>query len=188
MNLDFETVWLEQQEYITRIIRKLAWGSRYIEDIKSNVAIRLLQYLGTFKGQSKFSTWLYTLVKNEVYYFQRQETQHIINKNYLESSVIFADSREVLHRIEARSTLTAMLNITRRIMRDKNSVKFLVLHCAGYENKELAKQNNYTLPGIKSAIHRARVAFKESEQVLEGKTTVTKARYKAFGWIVPKYN
>ncbi len=60
------------------------------EDIAQDVCIRLAKAIRSFKGQSAFRTWLYTLTLNAVRDHQRRSSRQRRNQDRLASDPIFS--------------------------------------------------------------------------------------------------
>ena len=58
------------------------------EDACQEVYIKLYEKADSYSGKSKFSTWLYRLVKNTAIDYQRRHTRHLATQAYEEEEMI----------------------------------------------------------------------------------------------------
>lgn len=65
-------LYLRHCQAVYRLVFRIV-GSQDAEDVTQQVFLRLFQSIGTFAGQSRFSTWLYRLAVNEALQFLRRQ-------------------------------------------------------------------------------------------------------------------
>jgi len=59
-----------------------------VDDACQEIYIKLYQRANSYTGKSKFSTWLYRLVKNAAIDYQRMHTRHLATQAYEEEEMI----------------------------------------------------------------------------------------------------
>jgi RNA polymerase sigma-70 factor (ECF subfamily) len=62
-DLDFQEIYAAYQPKILRYMVRLV-GEREAEDLTQDVFLKVSQALGTFRGESKLSTWIYRIASN----------------------------------------------------------------------------------------------------------------------------
>src|SRR5689334_8901312 len=123
------------------------------EDLTQDVFVQLLKKAGSFRGDSKFSTWLYRLTINQVLMHIRSSIRRREFPNMLEE---LAATRIVKHsftdRVVNRVTLRAALA---KLPPGSRSV-FLKFDLEGYNHEEIAGIFGFSTGNSKSQLHKAR--------------------------------
>ena len=123
------------------------------EDLTQDVFVQLLKKAGSFRGDSKFSTWLYRLTINQVLMHIRSSIRRREFPNMLEE---LATTRIVKHsftdRIVNRVTLHAALA---KLPPGSRSV-FVKFDVEGYNHEEIAGIFGFSTGNSKSQLHKAR--------------------------------
>jgi RNA polymerase sigma-70 factor (ECF subfamily) len=70
--IGFESLVKKYQHRVLNIVYSLVGRDKDSEDISQEVFLKVYHSLGSFKGQSSFSTWLYRIVVNTTYDFLRK--------------------------------------------------------------------------------------------------------------------
>lgn len=123
------------------------------EDLTQDVFVQLLKKAGSFRGDSKFSTWLYRLTINQVLMHIRSSVRRREFPNMLEE---LAATRIVKHsftdRVVNRVTLRAALA---KLPPGSRSV-FVKFDVEGYNHEEIAGIFGFSTGNSKSQLHKAR--------------------------------
>lgn len=129
------------------------------EDLTQEVFIQLFRKIGSFRGDSAFSTWLHRLTVNQVLmHFRRRSV-----KNEKTS-----DDGEMPEQTVAGSANPRKMQVVDRIAL-KNAIAGLptgyrnvfVLHdVEGYEHEEVAKMLHISVGTSKSQLHKARLKLR----------------------------
>ena len=123
------------------------------EDLTQDVFVQLLKKAGSFRGDSKFSTWLYRLTINQVLMHIRRSIRRREFPSMLEE---LATTRIVKHsftdRIVNRVTLHAALA---KLPPGSRSV-FVKFDVEGYNHEEIAGIFGFSTGNSKSQLHKAR--------------------------------
>lgn len=139
-------------------------------DVLQEVFLTLFQKLDSFRGESKFSTWLYTIAKNTSFMYLRTNKKHQSNisltteyKNeegdltelqiedwrFIPDTVMIEDEK----RYKIDEAISGIPEIYSKVLRMRD--------IEGYTNIEIGEMLNISLPAVKSRIRRARIMFKE---------------------------
>jgi RNA polymerase sigma factor (sigma-70 family) len=70
-----ETLVLRHQAWIYNIAVRMVFQPQDAEDVTQEVLIKVITKLSTFKGESKFRTWLYRIAANHVLNMQRRSAE-----------------------------------------------------------------------------------------------------------------
>jgi RNA polymerase sigma-70 factor, ECF subfamily len=130
-------------------------GSREeAEDLTQEVFIQLLRKVGSFRGESQFSTWLYRLTVNQVLmHFRRTIRQRDDVRCELELAIPKTlRVSEVTERIALEKALARLPAGSREI--------FLMFAVAGYNHREIAHIFGCSIGNSKSQLHKARKKLK----------------------------
>jgi RNA polymerase sigma-70 factor (ECF subfamily) len=135
------------------------------EDLTQEVFLQLHRKIGTFRGDSAFSTWLHRLAINVVLMRLRKKGL---------SSISLDEAMEpVSEERPGRSFGTADLNLTGAI--DRLALERAVAHLPagyrlifilhdieGYEHNEIASMLDCSIGNSKSQLHKARLKLREA--------------------------
>lgn len=89
------------QQYVFTLALRLAPNREDAEEIAQDSFVKAYRYLADFRQESKFSTWLYTIVQRNAISFLRKkqvDTQSIEDKEFA-----IQDSNNSLHILQAKS-------------------------------------------------------------------------------------
>jgi RNA polymerase sigma-70 factor, ECF subfamily len=134
------------------------------EDLSQEAFLQLFRKIGTFRGESAFSTWLHRLVVNVV-------LMHLRKKGLQKVSLDEADtSQEEPVKREYGDDDRRLLGSVDRIAL-KSAIQELppgyratfVLHdIEGYEHNEIAEIMNCSVGNSKSQLHKARLKLRDA--------------------------
>jgi RNA polymerase sigma-70 factor (ECF subfamily) len=132
--------------------------SSYAEDLAQETFIKAFTKLGTFKNQSKFSTWLHTIARNECMMFLRKPRIKV------ELSAIEDVDRlsEYIDRSATNPVLKMMLENGLSSIHNDNRRLIVYKYIYNYTHEELAYMRSETVPNTKTKIVRARKALRNS--------------------------
>ena len=127
------------------------------EDLTHEVFVQLFRTIGSFRGESAFSTWLHRLTVNHVLMHFRK------NKRRLQSEQL-TESLEVVARLAGnkRTSIMDRILLSEVIAKLPDGYReALVLHdIEGFEHKEIAELRGRTEGTSKSQLHKARRALR----------------------------
>jgi len=123
------------------------------EDLTQDVFIQLLQKVGTYRGESRFSTWLYRLTVNQVLMhfrntIRRRESPSLLDELAGTRIVKHSFSHQIMDRITIDTALEKLPFGSRSVF-----VKFDV---EGYNHQEIADLFGFSTGNSKSQLHKAR--------------------------------
>ena len=129
------------------------------EDLTQQAFLQVYRKIGTFRGESGFSTWLYRVTANIVLMHLRRKKPMAIPAEDLDRRSPNAESSQD-HGSADTSMLGAIerLNIKRAIRKLPAGYKklFLLHDVFGYEHNEIARHLGCSIGCSKSQLHKAR--------------------------------
>jgi RNA polymerase sigma-70 factor (ECF subfamily) len=134
------------------------------EDLTHEVFIQLLRKIGSFRGDSQFSTWLYRLTVNQVLmHFRRVKgrREEMEIEALLEKSSAFrqtSTSASLLDGIGLEAAMACLPSGCRSV--------FVMFDVEGYQHEEIAHRFGCSVGNSKSQLHKAR---KKLRQLLQTK-------------------
>lgn len=128
------------------------------EDLTQDVFIHLIRKIGTYRGDSRFSTWLHRLTVNLVLMYMRRPARR--EQTTGDSDNVYS----ILPRLRPR----ALVQVTDRIalqlavsqLPHGCRAVFVLFAIAGYKHDEIAKLLGCSEGTSKSQLHRARTKLK----------------------------
>jgi RNA polymerase sigma-70 factor (ECF subfamily) len=132
------------------------------EEVAQDVFIKAYKYLADFKGASKFSTWLYTIVNNTSISFLRKKKLDI---HSLDDEKVFAtadniDSGMRANMIEQKSKV-AMVNEAIDFLNPDDAQIITLFYKAEQSLEETAQVLGIEVNAAKVRLHRARTRLKK---------------------------
>ena len=169
----FETLFRKYQAPIFHLVCRMVNGEDAY-DLTQDVFYRALRSLPAFKGDCKFSTWLYTIAKNTCLNHLREDKKRAAREDYSldessepgeagggpEPSDPGADVTRIVetHELQrAVDVVLAQLTAEQRllmILRDFEQLSY----------EEISEITDLSIVNVKSKLHRARLAFKTKFQ------------------------
>ena len=152
----FESVYRQSVDRIYALCLRMSSDPAAAEELTQDVFVRAWQKLGSFRGESRFTTWLHRLAVNLVLQDRRTKGR----RGAREESV--ADLER--YSSHARRAMTGTrVDLERAIASLPPKAKnVLVLRdIQGYKYDEIAEITGVSLGTVKAQIHRARALVRE---------------------------
>lgn len=165
----FEILFRKYQCQIFRLVNRMVDGEEAY-DITQDVFVRALRSIHAFKGDCKFSTWLYTIAKNTCFNHIRDRKKRESIEDFSLDQPNFACKTANENTIPDRASDISRIVETRELQREVERVlsqltpeQRLLLTLRDYEQlsyEEIGEIMELSNVNVKSKIHRARLAFK----------------------------
>ena len=158
------------RRYDTKIYRlalRITKNHHDAEDIHQNVFLALLNKIGTFKGKSSFSSWLYKVTINECYTHLRRIKRYKNWVHFEESSNFLIEKNFVFNRDtpdelvflrEAREKVQTTLTD----LDEGQKIVYLLTDKKEFNVREIAQILGLSVACVKSRLHRARYSLKNA--------------------------
>jgi RNA polymerase sigma-70 factor (ECF subfamily) len=133
------------------------------EDLTQETFLIVFRRIGTFRGESAFSTWLHRLAVNVVFMHLRQQKSRITEVPYEEINPEDQSPMETRGEIDrVLSSADNRIVLERAIDQLPPGYRLVfVLHdIEGYEHREIAELLGCSLGNTKSQLHKARLKLR----------------------------
>ena len=150
------------QNYVFTLTLRIVKNREDAEEVAQDVFIKAYRYLADFRGASRFTTWLYTIVNNTCISFLRKKKLDI---HSLDNEKVFevADSQDSGMRanlVEQKSKL-AMVNNAISLLSGDDAQIITLYYKAEQSLEETAQVLGIEVNTAKVRLHRARTRLKE---------------------------
>ncbi|MBK8142803.1 MAG: sigma-70 family RNA polymerase sigma factor [Chitinophagaceae bacterium] len=150
------------QNYVFTLTLRMVKNREDAEEVAQDVFIKAFKYLADFRGASKFSTWLYTIVNNTCISFLRKKKLEI---HSLDNEKVFevADSMDSGFRanlVEQKSRQSMVHNAIGLLGPDDAEI-ITLFYKSEQSLEEIAQILGLEVNTAKVRLHRARTRLKE---------------------------
>jgi RNA polymerase sigma-70 factor (ECF subfamily) len=155
----FEQLYRQYNRRVFSICLRMLGNPTEAEDLTQDVFVQLYRKIGSFRGDSAFTTWLHRMTVNQVLmHFRKRGVRH-------ESTT---DDGELPVLIEVGTDRPSQMPIIDSIALERAIAELppgyqtvFVLHdVEGYEHMEIAEQLGCTVGTSKSQLHKARMRIR----------------------------
>jgi RNA polymerase sigma factor (sigma-70 family) len=150
------------QNFVFTICLRYTSNREDAEEIAQDVFIKAYRSLADFRGESKFSTWLYTIVTTSCITFLRKKK---LETRSLDDETVFTvadniDSGARANQVEQKSKITMVNEAIKLLLPD--DARIITLFYKGEQSlEEIGSILGMEPNTIKVKLHRARVRLKE---------------------------
>ena len=136
------------------IVRRLAGDEGLAEDWAQEAWVRIFRALGTFRGDSRFTTWLHRIAVNSALHGRRWRERRVRHETpMLETLPTRAHSDQTVLRMKLEKAMQQLPERMRQV---------LVLHdVEGYTHEDIADFLGVTAGTSKSQLFKARARMRE---------------------------
>ncbi|MBI5371420.1 MAG: sigma-70 family RNA polymerase sigma factor [Sphingobacteriales bacterium] len=150
------------QNYVFTLTLRLVKNREEAEEVAQDVFIKAYKYLADFRGDAKFSTWLYTIVNNTCISFLRKKKLVV---HSLDDEKVFkvADNRDAGFRADGveQKSKQAMVNTAISRLKPDDAVIVTLFYKNEQTLDEIAQVLGLEVNTAKVRLHRARARLKE---------------------------
>ena len=143
---------------------RMTANSAKAEDLTQEAFLQLFRKIGTFRGESAFSTWLHRMVVNVVLMQLRKKSLPIVPLEETLENEEEAPRKELGAQDPVLSGSIDRLRLQRAVEAlPPGYQRIFVLHdVEGYEHNEIAAMVGCSIGNSKSQLHKARMKLRES--------------------------
>lgn len=154
---------------IYSLVLKVVRNKEDAEELAQDVFLKVFKHLGSFKGDSAFSTWIYRIAYNTAISYTRKKKYEWLA---IEESVIVNVSEEevadALGRTEASEQIEILDKALAQLPPDDRAI-ILFFYMEGKSIDEIASITENSISNVKTKLHRIRkklfVLIKEMERI-----------------------
>ena len=154
------------QNYVFTLTLRMIKSREDAEEVAQDVFIKAYKYLADFKGASKFTTWLYTIVNNTCISFLRKKKLdiHSLDNEKVFETAANQDSGMNANMIEQKSKL-AMVNNAISLLNPDDAQIITLFYKAEQSLEETAQILGIETNAAKVRLFRARTRLKEKMEM-----------------------
>jgi RNA polymerase sigma-70 factor (ECF subfamily) len=154
---------MTHRDFISNVVYRFNWNREESKDVVQNIFIKVIRNIRQFKGDCKFTTWLYRIAVNEcIEYNRKAAKQRQIQAGTEDIEEVFAavgteDPFAALKDKEIREEINSTLNE----MAIDLKTAFCLFYYGGYSGEEGAKAMNITQANFFMKLKKARDTLKK---------------------------
>jgi RNA polymerase sigma-70 factor, ECF subfamily len=158
--LAFEEIYTRHHRRVYSICLRMLQNAHEAEDLTQEVFIQLYRKIGSFRGDSAFTTWLHRMTVNQVLmHFRKRTVKYEKTTEEGETPVQIVVGTENLGKMQIVDKISIDNAIAQLPAGYKN---VFVLHdVEGYEHEEVAKILGCSVGTSKSQLHKARLKMRK---------------------------
>jgi RNA polymerase sigma factor (sigma-70 family) len=154
------------QSYVFTLALRMVKTREDAEEVAQDVFVKAYKYLADFKGASKFSTWLYTIVHNTGISFLRKKK---LDVHSLDNEQVFEradnlDSGMRANMVEQKSKIRMVHEAISMLSTDDAQI-ITLFYKAEQSLEETAQVLGIEVNAAKVRLHRARTRLKEKMEM-----------------------
>jgi RNA polymerase sigma-70 factor, ECF subfamily len=159
----FETLYHLHKRRVYSLCLRMTANTAAAEDLTQEAFLQLFRKIGTFRGESAFSTWLHRMAVNVVLMQLRKKGLPVVP---LEETI---ETEEESHKKEPGADDVRLAGSIDRLQL-QNAIEdlppgyrvvFLLHDVQGYEHNEIARMVGCSIGNSKSQLHKARMKLRE---------------------------
>lgn len=172
----FATIVRTYQQRVFNMVFRFLGNREEAEDVAQDVFVTVYQSAASFRGDSKFSTWLYRVTvnhcKNRLKYLKRRGrhmgrpldeiAEHQIAQGSGETQPAYHAAIPRPDDLAAGRQLEALIQREMAKMDEDHRLLLVLRDIQGLSYQEMAEVTGLNVGTIKSRLHRARLALKEA--------------------------
>ncbi|TMI71697.1 MAG: sigma-70 family RNA polymerase sigma factor [Bacteroidetes bacterium] len=153
------------QNYVFTLAFRFTKNREDAEEVSQDIFVKAYRALADFKGNSKFSTWLYTIVNNTCITFLRKKKlqTHSLDKEGVFEVADSQDSGLRANQVEQKSKV-AMVNNAIKMLGADDAEIITLFYKSEQSLEEIAQILGLETNTAKVRLHRARTRLKEKMQ------------------------
>ena len=157
----FDALYRAHADRVYGICLRMSGNAQEAERLAQDAFVRLWKRIGSFRGESEFSSWLYRLTVNVVLEDSRSTRRRHARVEHVDDPAALDRG----HAAEAEHTESRIVLEAAIARLPEGARQALVLHdIEGYKHEEIARMTGAAVGTIKAQLHRARKLLR---QVLE---------------------
>lgn len=152
----FEVLINTYSSIVYNILFRILGNEEDAKDVSQEVFIKVYKKLSTFKGQSKFSTWLYRITVNSAKDFIKKRKDVVMVDNYEAIEREFTPTNDYHKKDDSM-----MINQGLRRLKDELREIIVLKDIQGFSYEEISGILDINIGTVKSRLNRARLKLRE---------------------------
>jgi len=155
----FELIYERYHRRTYSLCLRMTSSQTEAEDLTQEVFIQLFRKIGSFRGDSAFSTWLHRLTVNQVLmHFRRRsvKNERTSEDGEMPEQVVHGSTNpnkmQIVDRIALKNAIAELPNGYRNV--------FILHDVEGFEHEEVARKMGISIGTSKSQLHKARLKLR----------------------------
>lgn len=164
----FEDLVSRYENKVYRLAIKLTRNETLAEEVMQEVFIKIYEKIGTFRGESALSSWIYRIAANACFAKLNLEKRHQhadLEETMPQAEIALLERQDSTPEAPDRPLLAneALSVISRAIERlpEDFRVVLTLRDVEGMSNEEVARVLDLSVPAVKSRLHRARLLLRK---------------------------
>lgn len=155
----FEEVYLRHHRSVYRLCLRMTQNVHEAEDLTQEVFVHLFRKIGSFRGESAFSTWLHRLTVNHVlmHFRKHKGRERTTEDGETPSEIVQGTERPERMQVVDRISLDAAIA---QLSPGYRAV-FILHDVEGYQHDEIATILGCSVGTSKSQLHKARLKLRK---------------------------
>lgn len=164
----FEDLVSRYENKVYRLAIKLTRNETLAEEVMQEVFLKIYEKIGTFRGESALSSWIYRIAANACFAKLNLEKRHQhadLDDAMPQAEIALQERQDSSQELPDRPLLTneALSVISRAIERlpEDFRVVLTLRDVEGMSNEDVARILELSVPAVKSRLHRARLLLRK---------------------------
>lgn len=166
----FEEIVKRYERKVYNLAFRILGNQDDASDVLQDTFLQVFKNISTFKGDSKFSTWLYRIATNASLMKKRKDkkTQSIS----IETPILTGKGNKISRQLKddwagnpldivEKKEIKNVLKKAIASMHEEYRIPLVLRDIDGFSNEEVSKILNISVPAVKSRVHRARMFLRE---------------------------
>jgi RNA polymerase sigma-70 factor (ECF subfamily) len=163
-SIHFRDLYEHHSRRVFSLCLRMVRSRELAEDLTQETFMAVFRKIGTFRGESAFSTWLHRLAVNVVFMHLRQQKSRISEVHYEEVSPeddTPIDTHGEIDRVLAGADMRIALMRAIDQLPAGYRLVFVLHDIEGYEHREIAELLGCSAGNTKSQLHKARMKLRK---------------------------
>jgi RNA polymerase sigma-70 factor, ECF subfamily len=155
----FETAYREHAQSVARWARQLGGSGIDIEDVVQEVFEVVSRKLGSFRGDARFTSWLFEITRKTVANHRRRQRWRFWQPAARQTlACVSAETRDPLAELERRQMVELFYTALDQLP-EKYRTVLILYEIEGLSTQSIAELCQLTLSTVKVQLHRGRELF-----------------------------
>jgi RNA polymerase sigma factor (sigma-70 family) len=163
----FRTIIETWQDMVYNTALGILQNAEDAEDVAQEVFVQVYESVASFKGESKFSTWLYRITITKAMDHIRRKKR---KKRFAVIQSLFGNNNEVIHEppdfhhpgvsLDNKETASVLFKAVQKLP-ENQKIAFTLNKIEGLNYQEISEVMNATVSSVESLLHRAKNNLKK---------------------------